>query len=77
MYQQIREKINEQCPWLMELKFGCEIEGNNDHPTLKYVGENNDQHCLLVPKNQALLFVDTIEKKPSVVPLSLRSCCMR
>lgn len=69
--QYIKSKVVEVCPEVMELSFGCRIEGNKNHPILLYVGKSNGQYCLLIQENQELLFVDRLGKEVLGHPITL------
>ncbi|MDQ0316383.1 hypothetical protein [Amorphus orientalis] len=40
-YQELRTRINKHCPWLMELRFGCEVVINNTCATVIYGEREN------------------------------------
>ncbi len=59
------------CPELMDLTFGCRFKANEEIPFIFYVGRNNGQYALLVPKTSALLLVNKIETENIGHPIQL------
>jgi len=69
--KELKEYIQKEIPEILELKFGCEITGDDKHPKLIYVGFNSNQHGLFIPEIQALLFVNKIETEIIGRPITL------
>lgn len=61
--QEVRAKIIEAVPEIVELKFGCEIDSQGKANKLLYVGHSNHQHAvhaILKDKSTAMLMVDEV-----------------